>query len=120
MKIIVAAIALLSVGLSANHTINNPVPEPISDYCGAGNRGCAAALEKDYMHIGYERLPNTSSRPSRILPALAPGIRTGTMIVFLHRKRCLRASASRRTTNPPPALSKGFCLPAEPFFVIGG
>ena len=53
MKIIVAAIALLSVGLSANHTINNPVPEPISDYCGAGNRGCAAALEKDYMHIGY-------------------------------------------------------------------
>jgi len=61
MKIIVAAIALLSVGLSANHAINNPVPKPISDYCGPGNRGCAAALEKDYMHIGYERLPNTSS-----------------------------------------------------------
>lgn len=38
------------------------------------------------------------------LPAHPQRIRTGPMIVFLHRKMCLSASGSRRTTDPLPLL----------------
>ncbi|OHV80371.1 hypothetical protein LCM4579_22565 [Ensifer sp. LCM 4579] len=33
----------------------------MADRCGAGNRGCASQLVKEFMHIGYTLLPDTSS-----------------------------------------------------------
>ncbi|MFC0808991.1 hypothetical protein ACFHWW_26720 [Ensifer sp. P24N7] len=38
-----------------------PVSASTADRCGAGNRGCAPQLVRDFMHLGYSLLPNTSS-----------------------------------------------------------
>ncbi|MFA1677201.1 hypothetical protein ACDY97_31995 [Rhizobium mongolense] len=37
------------------------VPVSTADHCGAGNRGCAPELVRDFMHLGYTLLPETSS-----------------------------------------------------------
>ncbi|MER9580968.1 hypothetical protein [Mesorhizobium sp. M0276] len=38
-----------------------PIAVSTSDRCGAGHRGCVPQLVREFMHVGYTLLPETSS-----------------------------------------------------------
>lgn len=60
MKRVLIIISLILAPASALAG-QSPLKVSTADRCGAGHRGCVSQLVRDYMHVGYTLLPDTSS-----------------------------------------------------------
>ncbi|PSH60899.1 hypothetical protein [Phyllobacterium sophorae] len=59
-----AALFLSVVATASGQTLQQPAQPPQKldpGECGAAGRGCASDREKEYMHLGYKLLPQSSS-----------------------------------------------------------